>query len=183
MALSPPPKLAYEDPFCMVATWRSFIVHVMGRKELPVPSAREMTRALVGHGKATGNGKLAEVTLIAHDAPLPSAGVRAVFDEAAPLVAPYYCGVAAVFEGTGFRAAMVRGIVTSFQLLSPTPYPQTVLSSIEDAAKWSFPYAKKAGAEVTSPEEIIELLHAVRTIAVTRKILPAQGPPRNVASG
>jgi hypothetical protein len=181
MALSPPPKLAYEDPFCMVATRGSFIVHVMGRQELPVPSAREMARVLIAYGKVMGHGKLAEITLIAHDAPLPGAGVRAAFDAAAPIVAPYYCGVAAVFEGTGFRAAMVRGIVTSFQLLSPTKYPQSVFSNVDDTAKWLLPHVKKAGVDVASTEEIAELLHTVRNIAVARKIFPADGPAGEVA--
>lgn len=167
----------------MVVTWRAFIVHVMGSQELPVPSAREMARVLIAYAKGIGHGKLAEVTLIAHDAPLPSPGVRAAFDAAAPLVAPYYCGVAAVFEGTGFRAAMVRGIVTSFQLLSRTQYPQSVFSTLDEAVKWSFPYAKKAGAEVASPEEIAELLTTVRNMAVKRKMFPADGPTREVAGG
>lgn len=167
----------------MVVTWRSFIVHVLGHQELPVSSAREMARVLLGYGKVMGNGKLAEITLIAPDAPLPSAGVRAAFDAAAPIVAPYYCGVAAVFEGTGFRAALVRGIVTSFQLLSRSQYPQSVFSSIDETAKWLFPYAKKVGAEVASPEEIVELLHAVRNMAVARNIFLADGTTRAVANG
>jgi hypothetical protein len=183
MALSPPPKLAHEDPFCMVVSWRSFLVHVMGHHELPLPSAREMTRVLLAHAKVVGNGKLTEITLIEHDAPLPSAPVRAAFDVAAPIVAPYYCGVAAVFEGTGFRAALVRGIVTSFQLLSRAQYPQNVFSNIDDAAKWSFLPAKKAGAQVESPDEIVELLHTVRNMAVARKMFSAGGPARHAVNG
>ena len=183
MALSPAPKIAYEDPFCMVVTWRAFIVHVMGHQELPVPSAREMARVLVAYGKVIGNGKLAEITLIERDAPLPSSGVRAVFDAAAPIVAPYYCCVAAIFEGTGFRAALVRGIVTSFQLVSRSQYPQSVFSNVDDTARWSFPPAKKSGAEVASPEEIAELLHAVRNMAVARKLFPADRPAGELASG
>jgi hypothetical protein len=60
---------------------------------------------------------------------IPDAEVRAALDSMAPVVAPYYAAVACLFEGEGFRAAMIRGVISSFQLLSRAKYPQKVFSN------------------------------------------------------
>jgi hypothetical protein len=166
MVLPDPPKIVYEDDCCMVATWRSLVMPVMGRTSLHVASAKQQARALLEHGKRLGQGKMAEITIIAHDAPLPGPETRAAFDAAVPMVTPYYGCVSAVFDGTGFRGAFVRGMLTSFQMLSRNKFPQKVFSSIDDAAKWTFTHAASIGMTVDSPDEIVEAARFVRRHAV-----------------
>ena len=175
MVPSDSPKLAYEDAFCMVATWRSLVMPVMGHRSLPASSAKAQVRALVEHGKRIGRGRMAEITLISHDAPLPEADTRTALDAAVPLVSPYYGCVSAVFDGTGFRGAFVRGMLTSFQMLSRNKFPQKIFSSIDAAAKWTFTYLPAMGMDVASPDEIIEAVKAVREIALTRGVLSPSG--------
>jgi hypothetical protein len=162
--------VAYQDSICMVATWKSFVFPVMGSKALPVESARQQVRALTNFAKKLGPGKLAEMTLIAPDAPFPGAEARAAFDAAVPIVSPYYGCVSAVFEGTGFRAAMVRAFVASFQMLSRTKYPQKVFATADEAAAWMFPHTKPMGMDIASAAEIAAAAHAIRDIAVARGI-------------
>ncbi|APR80039.1 Hypothetical protein A7982_05386 [Minicystis rosea] len=165
------PKIAYEDAFCMVATWRSIVMPVMGRQSLPAASAKQQVRALVEHGKRLGPGRMAEITLISHDAPLPEADTRAALDAGVPLVSPYYGCVSAVFEATGFRGAFVRGMLTSFQMLSRTKFPQKIFSSIDAAAKWTFPHLSGMGMQISSAEELIQVVRGVHEMAVTRGVL------------
>jgi predicted phage tail protein len=159
----------------MVATWRSIVMPVMGRGKLPAASAKLQVRALEEHGKRCGEQKMVEITLIANEAPLPEADTRAVLDAGVPIVSPYYACVSAVFEGSGFRAALVRGVLTSFQLLSRTKYPQKVFSNIDDCAKWMFPQAQAVGMVVAGPEEIAMAVKMVRQMAVDRGIFSPHG--------
>jgi hypothetical protein len=171
MVRSESPTIAYEDPFCMVATWRAVVMPVMGRSLLPAASAKQQVRALTEHGKRIGQGKVAEITIICHDAPLPEAETRAVLDGAVPLVSPYYGCVSAVYEGTGFKGAFVRGMLTSFQMLSRTKYPQSVFSTIEEAARWTYQYVPALGMEVSEANELVAAVRAVRELAIARGIV------------
>lgn len=170
MMTSESPTIAYEDTYCMVATWRSIVMPVMGHAALPAASATRQVRAIAEHGKRIGQGKMAEITLIAFDAPFPDSATRAALDAGVPIVSPFYSCVSAVFEGTGFRGAFVRGMLASFQLLSRTKYPQHVCSSIDDAANWTFMQAKALRTEVGSHDEIAAAAKAVREMAVARSI-------------
>ncbi len=165
------PRIGYLDEHCMFATWRHVAMHVMGKGKLPPASASQLVRVLTAHGKACGQGKMAEITLVAAEAPLPDAESRKILDAAVPLVSPYYCCVSAVFEGTGFTAAIVRAFVTSFQLLSRAKYPQKVFQSIDDAAAWTFPHAQKIGMKGESASELVFAVHAARDEAVARGII------------
>jgi len=164
------PRIVYDDAFCMVATWRSIVMPVMGAGKLPASSAKRQVAALEAHGKSLGLGKMGEITLIAASAALPEADTRAVLDGGVPIVSPYYGCVSAVFEGTGFKAALVRGILASFQLMSRTKFPQKVFSNVDDAAKWIYPHITALGMVANSAQDIIDTVHTVREIAVKRGI-------------
>ncbi len=167
--------MVYEDRCCMVATWEGFVFPVMGSRLLPVASVRNEVRVMVAHGAHVGRGKLGEITLIATDAPLPEAETRSAFDDGVPLLAEYYGSVSAVYDAVGFRGAMVRGMLTSFQLLSRQPFPQKVFSRVREAAEWSFSHAKACGGMgVSSAEELHEALRWLRRYALSRGIFTAQ---------
>jgi hypothetical protein len=50
---------------------------------------------------------------------------------------------AVAFEGTGFRAAAVRGVVTSLTLLARQPFPHKVFATVEAGAQWLATEVKK----------------------------------------
>ena len=168
------PTVVYEDRGCLVATWQGFVFPVMGSHLLPAESVRNQVRVMVAHGDVVGRGKLGEITLIATDAPLPEAETRSAFDDGVPQLAAYYGCVSAVYDAVGFRGAMVRGMLTSFQLLSRQPFPQKVFSRMRDAAEWSFPHAKACGMGVASSEELHEALRWLRRYALSRGIFREQ---------
>ncbi len=170
MLLEDRPKIAYQDSACMLATWRSIVIPVIGSEPLSAPSARAQARALEAHAKVVGKGKLGEVTLIARDAPLPDADARAAFEAAVPTIAPYYACVSAVFEGTGFRAALVRGFITSLQILSRSKFPQKVFSSVDECAAWLFSFRKAMELPVSEAAEIAAAVRTVRGIAIERGV-------------
>ena len=166
-----PPAFPYEHEACMVATWRSIVMPVMGKRAIPPASAQHQVNALQAFGQRLGKGKMAEISIIANDAPMPEAETRAVLEKGVPVVSPFYACVGAVYEGTGFRAALVRGVLTSFQLLSRSKYPQRTFASVEECARWIFPLLPPIGMVVASPEEIVAAVEAVRGYALSKGVL------------
>ena len=43
---------------------------------------------------------------------------------------------AVVHEGSGFRAAAVRSVVTGLAMMANLPYPHKVFANVDDAARW-----------------------------------------------
>lgn len=50
--------------------------------------------------------------------------------------APVGCCAALVFEGTGFRAAAVRGVVTVLNTLARQAYPYKSFGTVDAGATW-----------------------------------------------
>ena len=169
----------------MVATWRSLVIPVMGKPLLTASSARAQTRAIEAHGKVVGEGRLIEVVLIDPEVSLPGAEARAALDAGVPIVSPYYGCVSAVFEGDGFRAALVRGVLTSFQMLSRHHFPQKIFASIDHCASWTFGHARPLGMSVSSPAEIVDALRVVRAIVVEHGVFGSvdHPPPQHGHTG
>ena len=105
--------------------------------------------------------------------PATDAEVRAALDSMAPVVAPYYAAVACLYEGEGFRAAMIRGVIASFQLLGRAKYPQKVFSSPDECAAWLAQKAPEAGMRLKDSAELAEAIAFVRGEGVRRGILTA----------
>lgn len=134
-------SLRYADDRVMVASIGPVVVPIVGALGYTVESARAQARAIEAHGRTVGAGRMVELSLIDGEVPMPDAEVRAVLDGGVPAISPYYRAVSAVFPGSGFRAALIRGVITSFQLLSRTAYPQKVFAAVNAAAAFSHPHA------------------------------------------
>jgi hypothetical protein len=76
------------------------------------------------------------LTIVERDAPMPPTEQR----EAVAVFLRSGSGrtrmSAVVIEGTGFRAAAVRSVVTGLAMLVRLPYPHEIFGSLEQAAKW-----------------------------------------------
>lgn len=120
-----------------------------------------------------GRGKLIEISIVDREGGIPDAEVRAALDSMAPVVAPYYAAVACLYEGEGFRAAMIRGVIASFQLLGRAKYPQKVFSSPDECAAWLAQKAPEAGMRLKDSAELAEAIAFVRGEGVRRGILTA----------
>lgn len=82
-------------------------------------------------GKAVG-----VITIVEQNAPLPSAEARRAMAEFLSTRRGRIAASAVVFEGAGFRAAAVRGVVTGLTLVAQQPFPHRVFAVVKDAAAW-----------------------------------------------
>jgi len=161
----------YSDDRVMVATLGPLVVPVVGKRGYSVESARAQARAIELHGRAVGQGRMVELSLIDGEVPVPDAEVRAILDGGVPVISPFYRAVSAVFPGTGFRAALIRGVLMSFQLLGRTSYPQKVFATIDAAADFSHPHALATDPALSGLQRLGESIAEIAREAVRRDVL------------
>lgn len=87
------------------------------------------------------------------DKPVRDASALMIKEHAADLL-----GCACVIEGTGFRAAITRSVLTGMTLLARTPVPIAFFERISGAAEWLRP---RAGHPVAGLGEQLESLRKV----------------------
>lgn len=164
------PKLVHLDAHQLIATWKNVVVCQFGITALTEEAARRQVAICTAHGQRFGPGQLLEIVLIDRDTPLPTPGGRAVLDAAASAVGPYYLGVACVFQGVGFRAALVRGVLTSLVMLARSPFPQRIFPSDAECLTWS---SEKLGASAADSADLGAFLASVRRSAVEHQLVTA----------
>ncbi len=162
MSLLDAPRFSYRDATTAVACWRSVVFTVWGNQTLTLESAMNQVRACEAHGRAVGKGKLVEIVLLDPDVPMPEATVRDFLHASVERMGPYYSCVATLFQGQGFRAAMIRGVLTSLQLVSRTPFAQKVFSDQDACVAYAHPFAHRSDPRVANPAELLETLEEVR---------------------
>ena len=162
------PKFVHQDAHQLIATWKNVVVCQFGKTPLTEDAARRQVAICTTQALQFGPSQLLEIALIDRDAPLPTPGARAVLDAAVRSVGPYYLGVACVFEGVGFRAALVRGVLTSLVMLARTPFPQRVFASDAECVTWS---TERLGATADNSADLAAFLAMVRRTAVERNIV------------
>lgn len=149
----------------MVAVWRSVVFTVWGHRPLTPAVAERHVQAMEKLGKSLGLERIATYVMLDLDAPTPDGELRVHLDKAVPRVAPYYCCSGTVFAGDGFRGALVRGVLSSFQLVAPKKYPTRVFSTHDECAHWMAPYLTKAGMALGAPSELADAARYVEAHA------------------
>ncbi|HKU40249.1 MAG TPA: hypothetical protein VJR89_18945 [Polyangiales bacterium] len=161
------PIIDYSDEACMFARWENIAFPVFGPRMPSVDGVTAVASHIEAHGKRVGKGKLTEITLLGADVRMPDARVRKVLDGMVPRLAPYYCCVAAVFEGDGFRGAMIRGLLTGFQLLGRLKYPHSVFGTVSECAQW-ISDQKVVDSELA---DIADATREIRSLGLQRGVL------------
>ena len=136
-----PPRLDHQEPDFAVGSFDS-IYCVVWRNDTTVQGAKALHEGF--HRWAKPGARHGLVTIIQANAPLPASDAR---DEVASFLRSIgdLCVVSAVvFEGSGFKSAAVRGVVTGLTIMARQPYPHRVFATVEEASGW---YAEHAPDE------------------------------------
>lgn len=164
----------HKDEANLVATFRHIVVVVVGHHPMDAKGQQAQVDACNAHARRTGEGKLIEIVILDPEVALPNGEVRTILDGNVPVITPYYACVATLFEASGFRASIIRGLLTSFSLLSRTSFPQKLFSDANAAALYIASHQEQlAPEERLSPQEILELIADVKEIAREAGILSA----------
>jgi hypothetical protein len=148
-----------EHDYC-IATWGPVYI-VIFRHETTMEGVRAVEQRLQEFHRLTSHG--AFITIVEANAPLPEAHVRDALASLLKKMASFIRSSAVVHEGSGFRAAAVRGVVTGLTLLARQPYPHRIFARFDDAARWlAVSLRETAPDKPIEAEELIEALRELR---------------------
>ncbi len=122
----------------------------------------DVSTAAAAAAAASSGGVLTLFGIVEEGAELPSSEVRkALAIQMEKLGALGGVASALVFEGSGFRAAAVRGVATGLAIVARQPYAHRVFSNVPDAARWIV-------ADVQARGIMLDLLGLIEAVAMLR---------------
>ncbi len=141
----------------LMVTWKNVVVAIY-KHETTVAGVASVKR-VYNTCVAAHPGGVFLITIVEQGAPMPPSEVR-------DLLANFLEGgtgktlmSAVVHEGSGFRAAAVRSVVTGLAMLARLSYPHQVFGSVEVAARWF------ASASGLNADELAEAIAEARSRA------------------
>jgi hypothetical protein len=167
-----PATLVEADENHILGVWHH-LVAVIWRGQTMLSAVVRLEGLLHSYSKQIG-ASVTFFTVVEEGAPLPVSEVReasAKVLKKAPLRAS-----ALTFEGSGFRAAAVRGVAVGIGMLARLPYPHRAFANVEEAAVWVAGYTREDGQGAMSA-------HGVKlAIEELRRADPAHDFPRTNTS-
>ncbi|MGH7283164.1 MAG: hypothetical protein ACRELY_16685 [Polyangiaceae bacterium] len=140
----------------VLATWKNFAI-VIWRHDTSlaaIENARKMSEELIQKHAEGINW----FTVIEENATMPSQEARTKINEVMNRGGKNTLRSALIFEGTGFRAAATRSVVTGISFVSPLPFPHKIFGTVNTACAWL------AGAtKDTDPTALANAIEDART--------------------
>jgi hypothetical protein len=97
------------------------------------------------------------VTIIEPDAKMPEPGSREVLAQLLKGLSDRVVMSGVAFEGDGFVAASVRGIVMGLTAMARQPFPHRVFASIKELALWFESKAGEVGGVFPAAQTILDV--------------------------
>ena len=141
-----------------IGIWHCFLIQIW-RHGTSLDCARTV-RDAAKRLAAEREGALATIIVVESGAAMPDGDTRAelarmVDDQKGRMVA-----AALVHEGSGFRAAAVRAVMTGMMTLAKQPFPHHVVANVADGAKWLATRERLPAGDVAEIERVVEALRA-----------------------
>jgi hypothetical protein len=114
--------------------WRSILIYVwrlVTRPEVVDEHQKYITKLVAG-----GPGPLAMMIVCEAKSEMPDAPTRTKLAGTLDAMAKVATCAAMVHEGTGFRGAAVRGVVTLLNTVARQPFPYKSFGTVDAAANW-----------------------------------------------
>lgn len=149
-----------EYDHCM-ATWAGVFICIW-RHETTADGVRALADRFSDFGRTHADGA-ALLTIVEPNAPVPEGHVRDMLAGFMRKSATTIKSSAVVHEGSGFRAAAVRGVVTGLTLLARQPFPHRIFADVADGCRWlSGSMRETAPALACDPNQLIEVIRELR---------------------
>lgn len=118
----------------LIATWRDLLI-VFWYGQTTLRGVQAYARAAEDLATANPEGIL-QLTITDQDAPIPEGAIRAELATTLRTYADRTRCAAIVCEGTGFRAASVRSVMTAVSLFSRPAFPHKLFGTVVQAAEF-----------------------------------------------
>ena len=153
-------SLKVVTPDYCIATWSSVLV-LIWRVNTTMDAVAAVRHEIEALGRAHPQG-IGLLTIVEQAAPVPSSEARNGLARTLADFGKIIRHSAVVHEGSGFRAAAIRGVVTGLTMLARPPYPHKVFSTLDSAALWLASGLRAAGIDCDAED----LSTAVRDVRV-----------------
>jgi hypothetical protein len=152
--------IALERDYCFAA-WNAIFI-VIWRHDTTAAGVQNLDVKLREHEASFTQG-CGLLTIIEQGAPMPTSEVRTGLARFMTEGARVIRSSAVAFEGAGFRAAAVRGVVTGLTMLARQPYPHKVFATMADAAQWLGASLKETAQLDVDSTSLLTALSELRT--------------------
>jgi hypothetical protein len=151
--------LAIERDYCF-ASWNHVFI-LIWRHDTTLEGLKALDKAMREHETRCPEGS-GLLTIIEQGAPMPSSEVRTAMARFLTELARFIKISAVAFEGAGFRAAAVRGVVTGLTMLARQPYPHKVFATMPEAAQWLGRSLRETAKLEVDSESLVKALGELR---------------------
>lgn len=128
------PRIVSVNQHECIAMWNGVLVQIW-RTGTPLASARA-ARAAARRMAEEHRGYITSIVIVEPTADMPDATARAELAGMAVDQATRMACVALVHEGTGFRVAVIRGVMTGLMLVAKHAFPHAVFANVDQACEW-----------------------------------------------
>jgi hypothetical protein len=95
-----------------------------------------IANAFEEYSKGRSGCDVAVITIIERRAKMPSPGSREALAQVLKDISSHVMISGVAFEGDGFVAASIRGVVVGLTLMARQPYPHRVLKNVFEVSRW-----------------------------------------------
>lgn len=153
----------------LMVTWKNVVVAIY-KHETTVAGVASVKR-VYNTCAAAHPGGVFLITIVEQGAPMPPSEVRDLLANFLEVGSGKTLMSAVVHEGSGFRAAAVRSVVTGLAMLARLSYPHQVFGSVEVAARWF----ASASASGLNADELAEAIAEARSRATQSSTVARAG--------
>lgn len=127
-------EVVAHDAHHIIGRWKNLAMAIW-RHETQGPAVEAFHKLQANMAKEYSQG-IALLQVVEENGLLPDGPTRAALAKMLREGAPYVKTSAIVHEGDGFKAAAVRGVVTSLTMLAKPAFPHKIYSTVDKALEW-----------------------------------------------
>jgi hypothetical protein len=142
-----------------LATWTE-IVAVVWRHETTVEAVRQLDEAVAELARSHPKG-IGMLTVVAEGAPLPPSAARKAIADLLTASTSFIRCSAVIMEGSGFRAAAVRSVVTGLTMLAKHDFPHEICD-VEGAVRMFTDRLPRATGRALDPNTVRAAINLLR---------------------
>jgi hypothetical protein len=149
-----------ETDHCF-ATWGPIFICIW-RHDTTLAGVNTLTERVADFARTAPGDGVGLLTIVEQNAPVPDSKVRDALAGFMKKSAGALRSSAVVHEGTGFRSAAVRGVVTGLTMLARQAFPHRVFATVEEGSRWLVGSLRQTANQNVNDDMLIAVVSELR---------------------